>query len=62
MDIWHNESTKLFVAWILVTRNLADIVFSLQVFINMASMIDDEVTWMSKMSFENVTRIKSFRI
>jgi hypothetical protein len=39
-----------------------DIIFSLQVFIHMASMIDDKVTWMSKISYENVTRIKSFKI
>jgi len=29
---------------------------------HMASMIDDKVTWMSKISFENVTSIKSFQI
>jgi hypothetical protein len=28
----------------------------------MPSMIDDKVTWMSKISFQNVTRIKSFQI
>jgi hypothetical protein len=28
----------------------------------MASMIDDKVTWMSKILFENLTRIKSFQI
>jgi hypothetical protein len=28
----------------------------------MASMIDGKVTWMSKILFENVTRIKSFQI
>jgi hypothetical protein len=39
-----------------------DIIFSLQVFIHMASMIDDKLMWMSKISFENVTRIKSFQI
>jgi hypothetical protein len=39
-----------------------DIIISLQVFIHMASMIDDKVTWMSKISFENVIRIKSLKI
>jgi hypothetical protein len=39
-----------------------DIIFSLQVFIYMASMIDDKMTWMSKISFENVTKIKSLKI
>ncbi len=38
------------------------IIFLLQVFIHMASMIDDKMTWMSKMSFEIVTEIKSFKI
>jgi len=28
----------------------------------MASMIDDKVTWMSKILFENLIRIKSFQI
>jgi hypothetical protein len=28
----------------------------------MASMIDDKVIWMSKISFEIVTKIKSFKI
>ncbi len=28
----------------------------------MASMNDDKQTWMSNISFENVTRIKSFQI
>ncbi len=28
----------------------------------MESMIGDKVTWMSNISFENVTRIKSFQI
>jgi hypothetical protein len=28
----------------------------------MASMINDKVKWMFKISFENVTRIKSFQI
>jgi hypothetical protein len=32
-----------------------DIIISLQVFIHMESMINDKVTWMSKLSFENVT-------
>jgi hypothetical protein len=39
-----------------------DITFLKQIFIHMASMIDDKVTWMSKISFENVIRIKSFQI
>ncbi len=39
-----------------------DIIFSLQFFIHMTFMIDDKVTWMSKISLENVTRIKSFQI
>jgi hypothetical protein len=38
------------------------IIFSLQVFIHMASMIDDKLMWMSKISFENVTKIQSFQI
>ncbi len=28
----------------------------------MASMVDDKVTWMSKISFENVIKIMSFQI
>jgi hypothetical protein len=39
-----------------------NIIFSLQVFIHMAPMIDDKVTWMSKISFENITEIKSLKI
>jgi hypothetical protein len=39
-----------------------DIVYSLQVLIHMTSMIDDKMTWMFKILFENVTRIKSFQI
>ncbi len=39
-----------------------DIIISLQAFIHMASMIDDKVTWMSKISFENMIKIKSFKI
>jgi hypothetical protein len=39
-----------------------DIIFWLQIFIHMASMIDNKVIWMSKISFENMTRIKSFQI
>jgi len=40
-----------------------DIVFSLQFFIHMASIIDNKVlTWMFKISFENVTKIKWFQI
>jgi len=39
-----------------------DVVFSLQVFIHMASTIDDKMTWMSKISYENVIKIKSFHI
>jgi len=35
----------------------ADVIFSLQVFIHMASTIDDKMTWMSKISYENVIRI-----
>jgi hypothetical protein len=38
------------------------IIFSLQVFIHMASMIDNKVTCMSKISFKNVTKIMSFHI
>jgi len=38
-----------------------DIIFSLQVFVHMASMIDNKVTWMLEISFENVTRIKLFQ-
>jgi len=38
-----------------------DVVFSLQVFIHMAYMIDDKMMWMSKISYENVTKIKSFK-
>jgi hypothetical protein len=36
--------------------------FSLQVFIHMASTIDDKVMLMYNISFENVTRIKSLQI
>jgi len=39
-----------------------DIIISLQVFIHMASMIDDKVTCMSKITFDNVTKIMSFHI
>jgi hypothetical protein len=39
-----------------------DIIISLQIFIHMASMINDKVTWMSKISFENMIRIKLFKI
>jgi hypothetical protein len=39
-----------------------DIIFSLQVFILMASMIDDKMMWMSKMSFEIMININSFHI
>jgi len=39
-----------------------DIIFLFQVFIHMASMIDDKVIWMSKISFQIVTKIKSFKI
>jgi hypothetical protein len=39
-----------------------DVIFSLQVFIHMESMIDDKMTWISKISYENVTKIKSFQI
>jgi hypothetical protein len=36
--------------------------FLLQIFMHMASMIDDKVTWMYKISFENVISTKSFQI
>jgi hypothetical protein len=36
--------------------------FLLQVFIHMASMIEDKITWISRISYENVNRIKSFQI
>jgi hypothetical protein len=39
-----------------------NVVFSLQIFIHMESMIDDKVTWMSNISFENVIMIKSLQI
>jgi len=39
-----------------------DVIFSLQVFIHMASMIGDKMMWMFKISIENVTKIKSFQI
>jgi len=39
-----------------------DIIFLLQVFIHMTFVIDDKVMWMSKMLFEIVTKIKSFKI
>jgi hypothetical protein len=39
-----------------------DVIFSLQLFIHMASTIGDKMTWMSKISYENVIRIKSFQI
>jgi hypothetical protein len=38
-----------------------DIIFPLQVFIHMASMIDENMMWMSKISFENMIMIKSFQ-
>jgi len=39
-----------------------DIIFSLQVFIDTASMIDEKVMWMFKISFENMITIKSNKI
>ncbi len=39
-----------------------DVFVSLQVFIHVASTIDDKMTCMSKTSYENVTKIKSFQI
>jgi hypothetical protein len=39
-----------------------DIIFSLEVFIHMASMLDNKMTWMFKISFQNMTKIKSFQI
>jgi hypothetical protein len=36
--------------------------FLLQVFIHMASMIDDKVMWMSKISFETMIKIKLIKI
>jgi hypothetical protein len=39
-----------------------EIIFSLQIFIHKASMINDKVMQMSKISFENVITIKSFKI
>jgi len=39
-----------------------DIIFSLQIFIHMTSMIDEKMMWMSKILFENMIRIKSFQI
>jgi len=39
-----------------------DIIFSLQINIHMASMIHDEVMCISKISFENMIRTKSFKI
>jgi hypothetical protein len=42
----------------MVTRRM--MLFSLQVFTHMASMINDKMTWMFKISYENVTKIKSF--
>jgi hypothetical protein len=39
-----------------------DVIFSLQIFIHMTSMIDDKMAWMSKISYKNVTKIKSFQI
>jgi hypothetical protein len=39
-----------------------DIIFSLQVFIYTTSMIDNKMMWMFKISFENMTTIKSFQL
>ncbi len=39
-----------------------DIIFSLQIFIHVAFIIDDKMMWMFKVSFENVIKIKSFQI
>ncbi len=39
-----------------------DVVFSSQIFIHMAFTIDGKMTWMSKISYENVIHIKSFQI
>jgi hypothetical protein len=39
-----------------------DVIFSLQVVIHMASTINDKMTLMSKISYENVIMIKSFQI
>jgi hypothetical protein len=35
-----------------------DIIFSLQFFIHTTSIIDNKMTWMPKISFENMTKIK----
>jgi len=42
---WHNNKND-------------DIIFSLQIFIHMTSLIDDKMMWMFKISFENVIKIK----
>jgi hypothetical protein len=39
-----------------------DVEFLLQAFIHMTTMINDIMTWMSEISHENVTKIKSFQI
>jgi hypothetical protein len=39
-----------------------DAIFSSQVLIHMASTIDDQMMWIPKISYENVTKIKSFQI
>jgi hypothetical protein len=38
-----------------------DIIISLQIFIHMRFMIDDKMTWMSKISFENLINIMSLK-
>jgi hypothetical protein len=45
-----------------VVKEKMSMSFSLQVFIHIACLIDDKMMWMSKISYENVIRIKSIKI
>ncbi len=57
-SLWNNFMNTLFLWWHIILS----MSFSLQVIIHITLMLDDKMTWMSKISIENVTGIKSFQI